>query len=195
MIFGLTLLDILLVVLFVSYAISGYRQGLVVSVLSLAGFLGGGALAMWLVPQAIHSWTSLETTPLMRTVVLIAGVFVLASIGQAVAVRIGGRLRSGLRVKPARTFDAVLGAVVVVASAAVLVWFIAGALRGGAPPPVARAIGESRVLRVIDSVVPPQTAQAVRVLPRGPRPRGLPPGVRGAAGRSPSPRSRHRTPT
>ena len=159
MIFGLTLLDILLVVLFVSYAISGYRQGLVVSVLSLAGFLGGGALAMWLVPQAIHSWTSLETTPLMRTIVLIAGVFVLASIGQAVAVRIGGRLRSGLRVKPARTFDAILGAVVVVASAAVLVWFIAGALRSGAPPPVARAIGESRVLRVIDSVVPPQTAR------------------------------------
>jgi S1-C subfamily serine protease len=47
----------------------------------------------------------------------------------------------------------------VAVSAAVLVWFIAGALRGGAPAPVAKAIGESRVLRVIDGVVPPQTSR------------------------------------
>jgi S1-C subfamily serine protease len=158
-ILGLTWLDLLLVLLFVSYAVTGYRQGLVVSTLSLAGFLGGGALAMWLVPLAIHRWTALEETPLLRAVVLIGGVFVLASAGQAVAVALGGRLRSRVRHRPARAFDSVLGAVVVVASAAVLVWFLAGALRGGAPAPLARAIGESRVLGVIDTVVPPQTAR------------------------------------
>ena len=159
MILGLTLLDLLLLLLFVSYAISGYRQGLVVSVLSLAGFLGGGALGMWLVPMAIRQWTTLESTPLLRTGVLIAGVFLLASVGQAIAVAMGGRLRSRLRVRPVQAFDAALGAVVVAASVAVLVWFIAGALRGGAPAPLARAIGESRVLRTIDAVVPPETAR------------------------------------
>ena len=54
MIFGFSLLDVLLIVLLVGYAISGYRQGLVVSVMSLAGFLAGGAVAMWLLPTAIH---------------------------------------------------------------------------------------------------------------------------------------------
>lgn len=159
MFLGLTVLDYLLIVLFISYAVTGFRQGLVVSVLSLAGFLGGGALAMWLVPLAITQWAQLGSTPLIRTVVLIAGVFILASIGQAVAVALGGRLRSTLRVKPAQVFDSVLGAIAVVLSAAVLVWFIAGALRGGAPAPIARAIGESRVLRTIDAVVPPQTSR------------------------------------
>ncbi len=137
MIFGLTLLDILLVLLFVSYAISGYRQGLVVSVLSLAGFPREARSRCGWCRSHPH-WTSLETTPLMRTVVLIAGVFVLASIGQAVAVRISvagsaagcGQAGADLRRRPRSG--------VVVASAAVLVWFIAGALRGGAPPPVAR---------------------------------------------------------
>ena len=57
---------------------------------------------------------------------LIAGVFILASAGQAVAVTLGGSLRSRLKIKPAQGFDAVLGAVAVVVSAAVLVWFIAG---------------------------------------------------------------------
>jgi S1-C subfamily serine protease len=159
MFLGLTFLDVLLIVLLVSYAVTGYRQGLVVSVMSLAGFLAGGALAMWLLPMAVSSWTDLETAPLLRTVVLIAGVFIIASAGQALAVALGGRLRSRMRIKPARVFDAGLGAVAVVLSAAVLVWFIAGALRGGAPAPIAKAIGESRVLRVIDDVVPPGTSR------------------------------------
>ena len=159
MILGLSVLDLLLVVLLLSYAVTGYRQGLVVSVLSLAGFLTGGALAMWLLPIGIGAWDDLQGSPLLRSVVLIAGVFVLASAGQAIAVTFGGRLRSRLRVKPAQRFDSVLGAVAVVVSASVLVWFIAGALRGGAPAPIAKAIGESRVLRSIDSVVPPGTSR------------------------------------
>src|SRR5690349_18772406 len=105
MFLGLTVLDYLLILLFISYAFTGFRQGLVVSVLSLAGFLTGGALAMWLVPLAMARWTDLESSPLLRAVVLIAGVFILASAGQALAVAIGGSLRSKLKIKPAQWFD------------------------------------------------------------------------------------------
>src|SRR6476646_5211608 len=111
MFLGLTVLDYVLIVLFISYAVTGYRQGLVVSVLSLAGFLTGGAIAMWLIPQALTAWTDLENAPLLRSVLLIVGVFVVASLGQALAVAVGGRLRSQLRIKPAQAFDAALGAV------------------------------------------------------------------------------------
>lgn len=159
MFLGLTVLDYILILLFASYAVTGYRQGLVVSVLSLVGFLAGGALAMWLVPLAMNRWEALDNALLLRSVVLIAGVFILASIGQALLVALGGRLRGRLRIRMVRAVDAGLGAVVVVVSAAVLVWFIAGALRGGAPAPIAKAIGESRVLRTIDDVVPPQTSR------------------------------------
>jgi uncharacterized membrane protein required for colicin V production len=62
MFLGLTVLDYLLILLFISYAFTGFRQGLVVSVLSLAGFLTGGALAMWLLPMAIEHWTELESS-------------------------------------------------------------------------------------------------------------------------------------
>lgn len=159
MFLGFSFLDLLLIALLLSYAVTGYRQGLVVSVLSLAGFLTGGAIAMWLLPIGIGAWNDLESSPLLRAVVLIAGVFILASAGQAIAVTVGGSLRSKLKVKPAQRFDSALGAVAVVVSASVLVWFIAGALRGGAPAPIAKAIGESRVLSTIDSVVPPGTSR------------------------------------
>ena len=159
MFLGLTVLDYALLLLLLSYAVTGYRQGLVVSALSLAGFLSGGALAMWLLPKAIHQWTEFESSPLLRSIVLVAGVFILASVGQAIAVVLGARLRSQLRIKPAQAFDSVLGAIAVVVSASVLVWFLAGALRGGAPAPIAKAIGESRVLSTIDKVVPPETSR------------------------------------
>ena len=64
MFLGLTVLDYVLILLFASYAVTGYRQGLVVSVLSLAGFLAGGALAMWLLPLAVNQWAALDASPL-----------------------------------------------------------------------------------------------------------------------------------
>ncbi len=39
------MLDLVLVVLVLLFAVSGYRQGFIVGILSFAGFLGGGVLA------------------------------------------------------------------------------------------------------------------------------------------------------
>lgn len=96
------LLDIVLGILLVSYGLTGYRQGFVVSVLSLVGFLSGGALGMWLLPVVLQRWHSVDNNVLARTVVLIFGVFVLASLGQAIAISLGSRLRRGLRVQIGR---------------------------------------------------------------------------------------------
>ena len=153
------LLDIVLGVLLVSYGFTGYRQGFVVSVLSLIGFLSGGALGMWLLPVLLQRWHSVDDNVLARTVVLIFGVFVLASLGQAIAISLGSRLRHGLRVRPARVVDSILGAVATVLAVSVLVWFMAGAVRDGAPAPLAKAIGGSRIVQTIDRFMPPQTGR------------------------------------
>ncbi|MHB8185536.1 MAG: MarP family serine protease [Dermatophilaceae bacterium] len=152
-------LDIVLGILLVSYGFTGYRQGFVVSVMSLVGFLSGGALGMWLLPILLRRWHSVDNNVLGRTVVLVFGVFVLASLGQALAIGGGARLRRGLRVKPARVIDSILGAVATVLAVSVLVWFMAGAVRGGAPEPLAKAIGGSRIIQTIDRFVPPQTTR------------------------------------
>jgi len=152
-------LDILLGVLLVSYGFIGYRQGLVVSVLSLVGFLSGGALGMWVLPVLLQRWHSVDDNVLVRTVVLIFGVFVLASLGQAIAISVGSRLRRGLRVRPARVVDSFLGALATVLAVSVLVWFMAGAVRDGAPAPLAKAIGGSRIVQTIDRFMPPQTGR------------------------------------
>jgi S1-C subfamily serine protease len=152
-------LDIVLALVLLSYALVGYRHGFVVSVMSLVGFLSGGALGMWVMPELLRHWTSVDNNAVLRTLVLILGVFVFASLGQGIAVGVGARVRSGLRVEPARLVDSALGAVATVLAASVLVWFMAGAVRGGAQPSLAKAIGASRIVQTIDRFVPPQTAQ------------------------------------
>jgi S1-C subfamily serine protease len=152
-------LDLVLAFMLVSYAFIGYRHGFVVSVMSLTGFLAGGALGMWLLPVLLRHWDTVDNNVVSRTAVLILGVFAFASLGQAVAVAVGNRMRSGLQDQPERVADSVLGAVATVLAISVLIWFLAGAVRGGAQTPLAKAIGTSRIVSTIDRFVPPQTAR------------------------------------
>jgi S1-C subfamily serine protease len=127
--------------------------------MSLTGFLAGGALGMWLVPELLRHWDVVDKNVVSRTAVLILGVFAFASLGQAIAVAVGNRMRSGLQDQPERVADSVLGAVATVLAISMLIWFLAGAVRGGAQTPLAKAIGTSRIVSTIDRFVPPQTAR------------------------------------
>jgi S1-C subfamily serine protease len=147
-------IDLLLAVVLVAYGISGFRQGLLVSVMSLLGFLGGGALGMWLLPRVLSRWLTLGETDLRRVAVLVVGVIVLASLGQALFVSVGTRVRRRVTARPARWADALLGVVASIVAVCVLVWVIAGALRGGPSPSLSRAIGQSRIVAAIDEVIP-----------------------------------------
>jgi S1-C subfamily serine protease len=154
-----SVLDLLLALLLVGYGYVGYRHGFVVSVMSLVGFLAGGALGMWLLPELLRRWDSVNNNAVWRTLFLVLGVFAFAVLGQAIAVAWGSRLRGGLKDRPLRVVDSVLGAVATVLAVSVLVWFLAGAVRGGAQTPLARAIGTSRIISTIDRLVPAQTGR------------------------------------
>jgi S1-C subfamily serine protease len=152
-------LDLLLALLLVSYAVVGYRHGLVVSVMSLFGFIAGGAVGMWVLPELLSHLNTVDSSAGWRTLFLVLGLFAFAALGQSLAVGVGFRVRSGLRKQPERFADSILGALATVLAVSVLIWFLAGAVRGGAETPLARAIGSSRILTTIDRAVPPQTAK------------------------------------
>jgi S1-C subfamily serine protease len=152
-------LDLMLALVLVSYAFVGYRHGLVVSVMSLIGFLAGGALGMWVVPEVLRHWGIIDANVVWRTLVLVVGVFAVAALGQAIAVAAGSRLRGGMKDQPLQVADSALGAVATVLAVSVLVWFLAGAVRGGSQTPLAKAIGTSRVISTIDRLVPAQTGR------------------------------------
>lgn len=154
MINGATVVDVLLVLVLVGYAVAQYRTGFVAGVLALAGFLVGGFLGLWLLPGLLESWSATTGSALRQGLLLIVGVLGLAAVGQALGAHIGRRARSMLHVRHARTLDSVLGAIAGVVVTATMAWFIAGSVQGALPAPTSEALAQSRVLRGIDRVMP-----------------------------------------
>ncbi len=153
---GATALDVVLGVVLLLYAVSGFRMGLLVGAFSLVGFLAGGFVGLSLLPRLLEMWPWAAANEVPSRVLLVGGVFVLALVGQRLLVRVGARLRSRVTAPPARAVDAVLGAAASLLAVALLVWVVADGLRGATTTPLARAIGGSRVLQAIDSLVPSQ---------------------------------------
>jgi S1-C subfamily serine protease len=152
-------IDLLLAVVLIGYAFSGYRQGAVVGFLSLAGFLGGGALAMWGLPRLLDRSLTTDGTDVRRVLLLVVGVLLAAALGQAIAVAVGVRLRSRVTARPARFVDALLGAVASIVAVCIMVWLIAAAVRGGPSEALSRAVAQSRIVSTISKVVPPGTGR------------------------------------
>jgi S1-C subfamily serine protease len=145
------LLDIILLVASLLFAVSGYRQGFVVGVLSFVGFLGGGVLGAKIAPEVARSGP-LDNFP--EAVVGLAVVFLAASVGQVLATVAGAALRNRLTFKPARQADAVAGAAVSVVSLLLVAWLVGTALASSPFPRVASQVRRSYVLATVDGLVP-----------------------------------------
>ncbi len=156
---GSVVLDIALIVLLVAYGYSGYRQGLIQSVFSLVGFFGFALVAIWLLPATLTHWDAVAQDSRSRVLALIIGVVAFGWLGQWLGSMVGGSIRKRIGSRPFHRVDQVLGAIVVTLAASLIVWFIGGTLRSAGNPSLAKAMSESRVLRVVNAVVPEETGQ------------------------------------
>jgi S1-C subfamily serine protease len=156
---GSVLLDIALVLLLLAYGYSGYRSGLIQSVFSLVGFFAFAMLGVWQLPELLARWQSVADDDRTRVLVLLLGVVVLGWIGQYLGSLLGSRIRRRMGQTSLRHVDSVLGAVVVTLAASLIIWFIGGALRTAGSPALSKAMAESKVLQVVNSVVPEETGQ------------------------------------
>ena len=147
------LLDVVLVLAVVLFAVSGYRQGFVVGVLSFAGFLGGGVLGAELAP-VVTGWSVLAGLP--RAAVGLVVVLVAAMAGQLLAGLLAGSLRRRIVWRPARQLDAVGGALVSGISLLLILWLLALAVASSPYPELASLARRSAVVGAVDAVVPDQ---------------------------------------
>ncbi|RZS91807.1 colicin V production protein [Motilibacter rhizosphaerae] len=144
------IVDVVLAVAAVSFALSGWRQGALVGAFGFAGFLAGGVGAMIATPKVVDRWSQ---GPLQ--VLVAAGIVLVAALlGQALLTALARRLRSVLVRGPLRWLDAGLGAALSVLGLVTISWFLATAARTSTVPEVSRQVSESRVLRAVDEVMP-----------------------------------------
>lgn len=152
----MNVLDILLLVAAVWFAVVGYRQGFVVGILSVIGFLGGGLVAVYALPVVWDALT--DHTPVSTTAAVVAVIVVIicASVGQALTTHLGNKLRVHITWSPARALDATGGAVVNVLAMLLVAWLIGSALGGTTIPTLGKEVRTSQVLLGVSRVMPQQ---------------------------------------
>ncbi|MEU9400622.1 MarP family serine protease [Streptomyces sp. SID4985] len=152
----MNVLDILLLAAAAWFAVVGYRQGFVVGILSVTGFLGGGLVTVYALPVIWDAVTGGRKVGTTLAVVAVVVVIVVASVGQALTTHLGGRLRRHITWSPARALDATGGALVNVAAMLLVAWLLGSALAQTTLPTVGREVRDSRVLVGMDQVLPGQ---------------------------------------
>ena len=151
----MNLLDVLLLLGAVVSAVSGYRRGLVAGVVSLAGFVGGALLGLWLLPYVLE-WV--PEGSLAAIVVALLTVLVPASLGQSLTGRLAWRLRRKLTWTPVRWVDGVGGAVANALAVLVVAWLAAGVVAASPAPQLNQAIRGSAVLGTVQERMPEQAS-------------------------------------
>lgn len=145
------ILDIVLAVLAIAFGVSGYRQGFIVGVLSLGGFIAGGILGAVYAPGLVRS---LMGGGRGAALVALTAVFILAVLGQFLTSSLGMLIRRHVTWRPARLVDALGGAVASIVSLLLIAWLLGSAMSGSSFPVVSHQVRNSQILRSVDRVVP-----------------------------------------
>jgi S1-C subfamily serine protease len=147
-----SVIDVLLVLLMLVFAASGYRQGFVIGIMSFAGFIGGALIGLQLGPLLAGQ---LADEPI-RVIVSLVTVFGIAVMGQALAGWLGAHVRHAITSETGQKVDDVGGAVVSIVAVALVAWLVALPLGSSSMPWLARSVRHSVLLGGIDKVMPPQ---------------------------------------
>ena len=147
------LLDLALVVIAVIFAISGYRQGFVVGLLSFVGFVGGAVLGAEFGPAISRAVVGGQTQQDVVAVILLVS---FAILGQFIFSSIGAYIRQAMTSPSSTTLDSIGGSAVSVLSMLLIAWAIGSVLTASSFPVVVQQVDDSLVLTTLDRIMPSQ---------------------------------------
>ncbi len=147
---GSVVLDLVLIVLLITYAIFGFRRGFILSLGSFAGIVAGAVASFFAIPL-VTNWV---TDPQLRLPVILIAVVALIALGQAAGSALGRVIRRRVDKTPLRAIDRLFGAAITLVGAALVVSMLAFGIGSLGVPVVSQTIGSSAVVSVIDRVTP-----------------------------------------
>jgi S1-C subfamily serine protease len=146
----MNVLDWLLLVLVVAYAVSGYWQGFVTGAFATAGLLLGGLFGVWLAPVALGD----ASPSLLVSLGALFIVILAASLGQGVMQWGGAKLRDRITWQPVRALDAIGGAALSACAVLIVAWALGVAVSGSRIDGVTPMVRSSLVLSKVNEVLP-----------------------------------------
>ena len=145
------LLDLILLALIAAFAVAGYRQGFIIGVLSLAGFVVGVSIGAVIAPSVSRALAKSVPWQAFIAILVVFGVAVLCML---MASGIGVAVRSRLTGRPATIADSLGGAAVNVVAVVIVAWLIGSFVLNAPFPAIASQVNRSAVLSTVDRVMP-----------------------------------------
>src|SRR3712207_4015100 len=167
----MSLVDLLLIVLALVFALSGLRQGLLVSATSIFGFLGGAVLGAQLSGPVAER---IEGSSVTRVFAALVVVLAAALLGQILAGAIGRAIRGRVTWEPAKMVDSVAGAVISAVAVLLVAWMVASPLATSPFPQVSSQVRQSALVQAVDEAVPDGVRSVYNNLREAIDRRGLP---------------------
>lgn len=149
--------DLVVVALALVAAVSGWRHGMAVAILSFVGVLGGAIIGVRLAPVLAAGIESPNTQIIVSIVVVV----LLVALGETTGVFFGRRIRDRITGEGSLRVDSTLGSVLQAITVVIAAWLVALPLASASFPGLASGVKDSQVLGVVDSVMP----AAARALP------------------------------
>lgn len=148
----MTTLDWIVVGLAALFALAGFRRGIIVGALALAGLAAGAVAGARVGPLLLPDGHRSPYAPLFA----LAGALLLGGLLAGALERLGARLRSGLRIPGLGALDGLLGALLSAGIALALAW-LAGAVVLQTPGfgQLRLDVQRSTVLRQLNALLPP----------------------------------------
>jgi S1-C subfamily serine protease len=150
LVFGLTVLDLALILTLLSYLFYGLRSGFLVTAGGIAGF-AAGAIAAFIAVPLVSGWVEDSGWRLTATV---GSAVVLIILGHGLGTMLGSRVRSAVRIKPLHAADRIAGGLASLIVTALVMSMLAFSISSLGVPFVSQQLAESKVIRFIDGLTP-----------------------------------------
>jgi S1-C subfamily serine protease len=146
-------LDLILLGLAALFAVSGYRQGFIIGLLSFVGFVGGAVLGAEFGPAISRAIVGGTTQQDVVAVVLLVS---FAILGQFLASSVGAYVRQTMTSPSSTAIDSIGGSAISILSMLLIAWAIGSVLTASSFPVVVKQVNDSAVLGTMDRVMPTQ---------------------------------------
>ncbi|GGE75375.1 MarP family serine protease [Nesterenkonia cremea] len=150
---GITLLDVILVLVLIGFLAVGLRKGLWITVGGAAGFLVGAVAAFFAMPL-VAEWVS---DPVWRVVAVLAAAIVLVVAGHALGTTAGAEIQRLFRSPTLHTLGSLVGGLANLVVAVFVIAALSFSVSAMGFPTVNQHMKQSAVLQGINSLVPERT--------------------------------------
>ena len=113
--------DLLIVLLLLFAFYTGYRNGLIKTIFTTAGYIAGGVAGLAFVVKYLATWQSQS----QKVVLALLAVFIGASLGEFLLGKVGSLFRKILFVPPFKFIDSLLGAAISIFRSSFILYLVA----------------------------------------------------------------------